>query len=447
MELRQYWDILRRWLWLLALGTVLAGGTAYVVSQLTTPIYRATATLMINQSTGATPVTDYTSLLTSQQLAQTYVELIKKRPTLDAVIQNLKLDETPERLLGQINVAIVRNTTLLTIDVDDPTPSRAKAIADEIARVFVAQVAETQHQRFKSSEDNLQSQMTQLQSDIVSAQKSLDLAHAATPPNQPEVSRLDSIVAQYQTSYTNLLSSFEALRTQEARTSDNVSVAESALLPKNPISPRTLLNTLLAAVVGAMLAVGIAFLVEYLDVTVKTPGDLAELELTNIGTVGRIKVTDPSDGLVVAKDPRSPIAEAFRSLRTNIQFYSVDRPLRVILVTSPGPGDGKSTIAANLAAALAQGGQSVMLLDADLRRPSIHRLMGLSNNLGMTSALLREGGSLDDVVCSSSVQMIPLPKIVLCDTMVDANWRDSLSRHSVTGRKSVGRHISAGLEY
>ena len=119
MELRRYIAIIRHWLWLIILGIILAGGSAYVVSKLTTPVYRATVTLVINQASSYAPVTDYTSLLTSQQLAKTYVELIKKTPTLDAVIQNLKLNKTNQQLLGMMTVTSVANTTLLTISVED----------------------------------------------------------------------------------------------------------------------------------------------------------------------------------------------------------------------------------------------------------------------------------------------------------------------------------------
>lgn len=91
--------------------------------------------------------------------------------------------------------------------------------------------------------------------------------------------------------------------------------------------------------------------------------------------------------IVTRDDPKSPAAEAFRTLRTNLQFSGLDRPLRTLLITSAGPGEGKTTISANLAVAVAQSGSKVILMGADLRRPAVHSAMGASNAVGVTSVL------------------------------------------------------------
>jgi len=139
-------------------------------------------------------------------------------------------------------------------------------------------------------------------------------------------------------------------------------------------------------VVGLMLAVGFVFLKEYLDDTLKTPEEIKDvLGLTTIGYIAQMKYDDESkEELYVARQPRSPVSEAFRTLRTNLEFAGVDEPIRTILVTSPGPGEGKTTIATNLAAIIAQGGKHVVLVDADLRRPRIHRVLGIPNRVGLS---------------------------------------------------------------
>lgn len=109
MELRQYLGILRRWAWLIVLGTLLAGGTAFVVSKGMTPIYRASTTLLVSEARDAT-ITDYTSIMTSERLAKTYAELLEKRPALEEVIQNLGLGLDTDELAGRVEVQLVRDT-------------------------------------------------------------------------------------------------------------------------------------------------------------------------------------------------------------------------------------------------------------------------------------------------------------------------------------------------
>jgi succinoglycan biosynthesis transport protein ExoP len=175
-------------------------------------------------------------------------------------------------------------------------------------------------------------------------------------------------------------------------------VVEPAAEPLEPVSPRKLSNTLVAAMVGFLLVSGIVFLIEYLDDTIKTPEDVNRaLGLNTLGTIGRLAKRE--DELVVAAQPFSPLAEAFRVLRTNVRFSSMDRPLQTLLVTSPNLAEGKSNTTANLAVAMAQAGLSVLAVDADLRRPRLHQLFDLDlheegageSSLGGLTGSLLEG--------------------------------------------------------
>ncbi|MEA3351047.1 MAG: polysaccharide biosynthesis tyrosine autokinase, partial [Chloroflexota bacterium] len=161
-----------------------------------------------------------------------------------------------------------------------------------------------------------------------------------------------------------------------------------AIPPEKPVRPRVLMNTALAAVVGGMLAVGAIFLIEALDDTIKNPDEVTRhLGLPILGTILR---HEDNDDPIVVDSPRSPTAEAFRSLRTNIQYASVDYPIRTLLITSPSAGVGKSTIATNLGIVLAQGGSSTVLVDSDMRRPTIHKLLKLPNRLGLSSLFVHQ---------------------------------------------------------
>jgi polysaccharide biosynthesis transport protein len=188
---------------------------------------------------------------------------------------------------------------------------------------------------------------------------------------------------------------------------ENVSVVDQAVTPLTPVSPRVPLNLAVAIVVGVMAAVGLAFLVEYLDQTIKEPLEAQKLlEIPIIGVVPSVE----GGSLFTLSNPRSPAAEAFRTMRTNIQYSSVDRPVKVILVTGANPACGKSTISANLAVTLAQTGSSVLLVDADLRRPTQHMIFDIPSEPGLTTIAFKEELALDSVLRKSrSEKLMILP--------------------------------------
>ncbi len=396
MELRQYFSLLRRWAWLIILGALLAGISAYVVSRLTTPVYSASTTLLVNESKTSSP-SDYTSILTSERLAKTYSEWLKKRPVLDTVISNLKLNLTVEQLAPAVNVQLVRDTQLIQVSVENTDPALAARIANELPKVFIEKNSEVQSSRTAASRQNLSEQLATLEKEIKNAQAALEVARTSTAAGaEAERVRLDSNLTVLRSSYATLLQSYEAVRVADALATTNVIVVEPADVPLRPVRPNTLLNTLLAVVVGLMLAVGVAFLIEYLDDTLKTPDDIQQtLGLTTLGTILRLPSADRPAMLITSNQPKSSFSEAFRTLRTNIQFSSVDKPVQTILITSSSPSEGKTTLASNLAVVMAQTGRRTVLVDADLRRPNVHKIFNLPNQRGLTNALVQEAPQLD----------------------------------------------------
>ena len=175
-----------------------------------------------------------------------------------------------------------------------------------------------------------------------------------------------------------------------------VTVVEPALTPGAPIKPRTKLNVALGLLIGLTLGTGLAFLREFLDRSLKAPREL-ELAIDSpvVGTIPPFKASKHL--LPVAEQPRTAVAEAFRKLRTNFAFLGVDRASQCYVITSPSAGDGKSTVTANLAVALAQTGRRVAVVDADLRKPSIHKLFRLSQRVGTTTVLV-DSASLNDAI-------------------------------------------------
>lgn len=204
--------------------------------------------------------------------------------------------------------------------------------------------------------------------------------------DSPVLNCLQSTLQLYQQIYLNLISSRENIRLSRLQNTPNVVQIEAAAIPVMPVQPQTFKTSLLAGAVGLMLMAGIAFLIEYLDDTVKTPSDIERhLGLPVIGHIVVMNVSNKSgEAMYVATQPRSQVAEAFRALRTNLEFADVNQPLRTLLVTSPGPGEGKTTTATNLAEIIAQGERKVILLDADLRSPRVHRFLSLPNKAGLS---------------------------------------------------------------
>ena len=268
-----------------------------------------------------------------------------------------------------------------------PLQAQVSEIQQEIASLTPAY---TQSQRTRVAE--LQAQLAQIQplvdlyQQLYSNLTVLGTAGDVGSDSNSTLSQSQTTLALYQQIYVNLLDNLESVRLARLQNTPSIVQIEAAPYRDKPIRPKPLNNTALAGMVGLMLAAGIAFLIEYLDTTLKTPDDVARyLNLPVIGYIAEMKVSDKSaEALYVSKQPRSPVTEAFRALRTNLEFAGVDQPLRTILITSPGPSEGKTTTATNLAAIIAQGDKAVTLLDADMRRPRVHRFLSLPNQIGLS---------------------------------------------------------------
>jgi non-specific protein-tyrosine kinase len=400
-DIQRYVGLLRRWAWLLILVTVLAGVAAYLLSQRTTPVYQAVTTVLINEAP-ATRSTDYSAVMTSERLAQTYSQLMTKQPVLERVINSLSLPYDVDDLKEAIQVQPVRDTTLIEVRVEGADPAEAAAIANSLVVEFADSNQELQASRYAASKDSLSAQLDEMNRQIETTTEQI-AALGSAGETQTERDRLEANLAQYRQTYAYLLQSYEQVRLAEAQSTSNVIQAEPATTPERPIRPRTFTNTLLAMVVGLLFAAGLVFLIEALDDTLKGPDQVtAQLGLPVLGLVTRHPTSDGQP--VTLAQPRAPVSEAFRSLRTNIQFASVDKPLRTLLVTSPTPAEGKSTVAVNLGVVLAQGGKRVALIDADLRRPRVHKLLGLTNRNGISELFVQEQLSLNGALQPSAAE-------------------------------------------
>jgi len=411
MELRQYVGVVLRWWWLIALATLVAAGSTYLATRSAPPVYQAKTTLMVGQITRDPNPTNY-DFWASQQLASTYAELVRREPVLRATVEALGLDWSWESLAGAVSVKVVQGTQLFEIYVIDTDPARAQAIANEVAHQLILQSPTTPSEEELARRAFLSSQLSDLQAKIESTEAQIaeleqELAEATSARQmqdlQGQIASLQGQVRSWQANYAQLL----GLLNQGDL--NYLSVVEPAALPAYPIGPSLMRNVMLASAVGLVLAVGTAFLLEYLDDTIKSPDDVhAVANLPTLGAIARMRGDSYQEQLIAAHSPLSPIAEAYRLLRTNIHFSSVDQPLRTLMVASPGPTEGKSVTLANLAVVLAQAGLRVIAVDTDLRRPVLHKVFGLSNSHGLSDAILQPNPGVLEHVQETGIENLRL---------------------------------------
>jgi capsular exopolysaccharide synthesis family protein len=181
-----------------------------------------------------------------------------------------------------------------------------------------------------------------------------------------------------------------------------VTIIDQARPGKSPVRPNKTLNIILGIVIGLAVGVGLAFFIEYLDTSVKTIDDVERaLQAPVLGVIPQ------NVGYLIDEGAESQHAEAYRVLRTNLLFSRKDERLNSIVVVSAGAGEGKSTTAVNLATVFAQAGQRVLLVDSDLRRPTLHKILKVGNNLGLTNYLLKQN-TLEEVIQRTSVPTLDL---------------------------------------
>jgi len=238
--------------------------------------------------------------------------------------------------------------------------------------------------------------------------------------NMPnDLDRLKTTLNLYQQIYITSINNLETLKLTKAQNTPTVMQVESATKPNTPISPKPMQSTALGAAIGLLLTGAVIFLIEFLDDTLKTPDDIKDvLNVPVIGFIGELKQNPRNGreilGTYVARNPRSPVAEAFRSLRTNLEYSSVDEPVRTVLVTSSGEQEGKSTVASNLAIAQAQSGKTVVLVDADMRRPKVHTHFSRPNRTGL-SDIVTGKLNIEDVIIP--IENIMNLSIITCGTI------------------------------
>jgi non-specific protein-tyrosine kinase len=379
-DLVKYLVLLWHWAWLIILAIVVAAAGAYLISKLVPPVYQAKTTILVDMAPSNKSL-DYSTLMLSSQLTQTYSQMVTKTPILNEVAARLGLEKLDPKT---ISAKPVTNTQLINIFAEDTNPKLAADIANMLVVVFADVVRSMQETRFSASELSLQTQMKDIENKIKLANAQLSDTMNITDKN-----RLETMIANYSQTYAGLLQSYEQVRLAKAETLSSIVLIEPADAPLDPVRPRTLMNVAIAGLVSAILAAGLIIGFDLLNDIVKTPEEITKkLGLPVLGVIPHYK---NNNGTPIAESqPLSPITEAFRNLRTNIKYAGagLEVPLHSFIVTSAMEGEGKTDVLVNLGIVLAQNRLRVLLMDADLRRPALHRRLGVDNMVGLSQVFV-----------------------------------------------------------
>jgi len=367
----------RRAPWILLCFVVVAGAV-YAFSKHQTKKYTATAALVFNNNQQAQQVAGLQAVSSNNQQAQqsTNINLVQLGDMAEKTAQLLGHGLTEEEVSGALSMSAKGESNIVNVAATASSPALAADIANTYTNQFVKEQQNSNHAYYASALTLVNKQLAAL-----SAKERVGTAGLALQDRAQSLGVLTEL------------------------RNGNVQVAQAARVPKSPSSPKVARNTILGAMAGLLLGLGLALRLERLDRRIREPRDLeAVYGLPLLGVIPESSALSrlprgPGDARAVLPPGE---AESFQLIRAHLRYFNVDRELRTLLVASAAPGDGKTTIARHLAGAAARMGSRVLLLEADLRRPALTQQLGVQSGPGLADVLI---GSLS---LSEATQMIDL---------------------------------------
>jgi capsular exopolysaccharide synthesis family protein len=394
-----------RWWWLVLLCGVIAGGTAYIVTRDQKPAYEASTTMIVGRSLEAGSTLDPREVQSNELLAQTYADIARRQPVLQGVVDTLELEIGWRTLRERVRANPIESTQLLEIVAESRSPGEAEAIADETARQLITLQSEagleSEQRRFVSD------QLQDLSQKIAGAQQRIDGLESRRfgSPTVKERQQIRDRIAVFEQQISDWQATYADLLANAQPTSDTLAVVESARASSRPVRASVALNTVVATILGILIALGTAALWERSVSTFKSAGDISkELGVPFLGGVRTTTRGRRVNGPIV---PPSPPADDYRILRSSIESLSLARPIRSILVTSPSERDARTTTVSNLGIVMAQAGTRTVLVDADIRQPMLHDIFGVPESPGLTD-YLKSGGQVIEALKPTSVENLQI---------------------------------------
>lgn len=409
LDLRQYLRVLWRRKWIVALAAAVLATAAYANAARKPELYQASASVLVERSLAE-------NIFSPVQGGGVFVDPQRALANQIRVIQSTAMAERVEERLGYtagVSAGADSETDTITITSIDGDPARAAAVANAYAEEFVG------YRRTAGIGDTAPAE-AEIQRRIDESQARLDalddeILNAAPAEREDVRQRVSSERAQLQSTIFAFRQQQEQLRSAARVAGTGSQILTEASAPNFPFEPRPKREAAQALMVGLVLGLGLAFLLDFLDDRIRSKEDVDRAApgmailgfIPHVGRRGR----KADRQLVTRHDPTSLAAEAYRALRTSIQFAALDRTIGVLQFTSPAVGEGKSTTVANLAVALAQAGQRVIAVDCDLRRPRLSDFFGAhAPPYGLTSVLVGDaplGAALIQVENEPNLRILP----------------------------------------
>ncbi len=404
LTLAQIIQVGRRWWWILVIGTLLGGMAGWAAASRAESSYQADAKLLLDRSSlSSAPdnsASAYNNILAAERLTQTFGQLVTTRTVLNESLARMGEEAngmTASSLEAALTVTVIPDTQIIKIDATDPDPDRAALIVNTVAEVFASQAATIRPEISVENADALQASIDDIVGQMEETQRQITELEARSDANsgaiQTQLRDLRTQLGQDQSRHAELVETQQRMTINAAESGVLVKIVDPAVASGTPVNSNPSFLLFAGLLTGFILAGGVVFVLGYLDNTVKDPADVQRI--TGRNALGLIPSFEHPEQFEALTDLRSPPAEAFRALRTNLQFATVGKVVRSLVLTSAAPGEGTTTTATYLAMVLSQGGQRIILVDANLRHPSLHRVADVANRAGVTNLLL--GDSLESV--------------------------------------------------
>lgn len=414
-QLQDYLQIIWQRKWVVIGVPLIAALVAGLISFLIQPTYQATSVVRILTSRVGDINDIRYDISYADRLMNTYSNVATSGPVIDELMTRLQLAEKPA-----IEIKILANTELMEITAEHEDARTAKAIANTLGDILVEESQRLLSGSSQSAADIIKTQLDAAETDLNVARSEYEALRIQSEPDAQQLDILQNTVEVKQATYDSLLDQYDLSRLREAVRSNEASVTDPAQLPLEPAKPRRVLIIGLGLVLGVVAGLGLAFLLDSLDSRLYTTSQIEEefslTTLAKIPNVPQAKKLGTSMGETAA-------GEALRRLRTYLFSIEGEQPWQTLMITSAEPGEGKSTVIANLAALVAQSGRTVVVVDADLRRPVQHTLFKLQNSVGLSNVLKQEI-SLAEAIQPSAVFGV---KVLTSGSIVDnyAEWLGS----------------------